>query len=170
VQVDPINLKLKPPGTKCLKLKCDVLLSTSAFKSNLRPYTEDCSPESNTKMPWKCRKCGCVWAGAYTRPPLSSTLAASDTETRPIREGSLNNVPCQVRTTVVPERARYKAIFSYFGRFSSILGDFGVCTLPKHTWFAGSEVGTERYLQSALVRPAHPSLTPQPPLRAFPIP
>ena len=31
---------LKPPGTKHLKLKCDILLSTFAFKFNLRHYTE----------------------------------------------------------------------------------------------------------------------------------
>ena len=30
--------KLKPPGNKRLKLKCDLLLSTSAFKFNLRRY------------------------------------------------------------------------------------------------------------------------------------
>jgi hypothetical protein len=30
--------KLKPPGTKRLKLNCGVLLSTSAFKFNLRCY------------------------------------------------------------------------------------------------------------------------------------
>ena len=30
VQVDPMKLKLKPPGTKRLKLKCGILLSTSA--------------------------------------------------------------------------------------------------------------------------------------------
>ena len=30
--------KLKPPGTERLKLKCDILLSTSAFKFNLRRY------------------------------------------------------------------------------------------------------------------------------------
>ena len=39
VQVDPIKPTLKPPGTKRLKLKCDVLLSTFAFKFNLRRYT-----------------------------------------------------------------------------------------------------------------------------------
>ena len=39
VQVDPIKPMLKPPGTKRLKLNCDVLLSTSAFKINLRRYT-----------------------------------------------------------------------------------------------------------------------------------
>jgi len=38
VQVDPIKPKLKPPGNKRLKLKNDMLLSTSAFKSNLRRY------------------------------------------------------------------------------------------------------------------------------------
>jgi hypothetical protein len=31
--------KLKPPVTKRLKLKSDVLLSTSAFNFNLRRYT-----------------------------------------------------------------------------------------------------------------------------------
>jgi len=30
--------KLKPPGTSSLKLKCDVMLSTSAFKFDLRRY------------------------------------------------------------------------------------------------------------------------------------
>jgi len=30
--------KLKPPGTKRLQLKCDIVLSTSAFNSNLRRY------------------------------------------------------------------------------------------------------------------------------------
>ena len=39
VQVDPIKSKLKPPGTNPLKLKLDVLLSTSAFNFNLRRYT-----------------------------------------------------------------------------------------------------------------------------------
>jgi hypothetical protein len=29
----------KPPGTKLLKLKCDILLSSFAFKFNLRRYT-----------------------------------------------------------------------------------------------------------------------------------
>jgi hypothetical protein len=40
VQLDPMKPKFKPPGTKRLKLKCDILLSTSAFKFNLRRYTE----------------------------------------------------------------------------------------------------------------------------------
>jgi len=31
--------KLKPPGIERLKLKCDILLSTSAFKFNMRRYT-----------------------------------------------------------------------------------------------------------------------------------
>jgi hypothetical protein len=41
VQVDPIKPQLKPPGNKRLKLNCDVLLSTSAFKFNLRRYNEE---------------------------------------------------------------------------------------------------------------------------------
>jgi len=31
--------KLKPPGTKRLKLECDILLSNSDLKFNLRRYT-----------------------------------------------------------------------------------------------------------------------------------
>jgi len=31
--------KLKPPGTKRLKLNCDILYSNSAFKFNLRRYS-----------------------------------------------------------------------------------------------------------------------------------
>jgi len=38
VQVAPIKSKLKPPGTKGLKLKCDKLLLNFAFKFNLRRY------------------------------------------------------------------------------------------------------------------------------------
>jgi len=33
-----MKFKLKPPGTKRLKLKCHVLLSSFAFKFNLRRY------------------------------------------------------------------------------------------------------------------------------------
>jgi hypothetical protein len=39
VQVDPIKPTLKPTGTRRLNLKCDILLSTSAFKFNLGRYT-----------------------------------------------------------------------------------------------------------------------------------
>jgi hypothetical protein len=40
VQVDPIKPTLNPPGSKRLKLKWDILLSTFAFKFNLRRYSE----------------------------------------------------------------------------------------------------------------------------------
>jgi hypothetical protein len=39
-----MNPKLKPPGTKRLKLNWDILLSTSAFKFNLRRYTVVAAP------------------------------------------------------------------------------------------------------------------------------
>ena len=35
MQVDPIKPTFKAPGSKLLKLKCDVLLSNCAFKFNL---------------------------------------------------------------------------------------------------------------------------------------
>jgi hypothetical protein len=38
VQVDHIKPILKPPGTNHLKLNCDTVLSTFAFKFNLRRY------------------------------------------------------------------------------------------------------------------------------------
>jgi len=38
VQVDLMKSKLKPPGARRLKLKCDIMLSTSGFKFNLRRY------------------------------------------------------------------------------------------------------------------------------------
>ena len=41
MQVDPIEPKVKPPGSERLKLKCDVLLSNAAFKFNLRRYSMD---------------------------------------------------------------------------------------------------------------------------------
>jgi hypothetical protein len=39
VQVDPMKPKLRPPGTKRLKLECDVPLSRFAFIFNLHHYT-----------------------------------------------------------------------------------------------------------------------------------
>ena len=47
MQVDPMKPKLKPPGTKRLKLKCDILLSTSALKFNLRRHSK--------VKPWGCK-------------------------------------------------------------------------------------------------------------------
>jgi len=47
VQVDPIKPMLKPPKTKRLKLQCDILLPTSAFKVNLRRYSKGCRQRSS---------------------------------------------------------------------------------------------------------------------------
>ena len=41
MQVDPIKPKSKRPGNQRLKLKCDILLSTSAFRFNLRHYSKE---------------------------------------------------------------------------------------------------------------------------------
>jgi hypothetical protein len=40
VQVDPVTPTLKPPGTKRLNVHHDILLSTFAFKLNMRRYNE----------------------------------------------------------------------------------------------------------------------------------
>ena len=58
VRVDPMKPKLKTPGTEPLKLKCDILLSTSAFKFNLRRYTTAVSMATAASMwrwRWRCR-------------------------------------------------------------------------------------------------------------------
>ena len=60
MQVDPIEPTLKPNGTVCLKLTSDTLLSSFAFKFNLRRYIE--GPAR-----------GVIRAGPYTRPHLCST-------------------------------------------------------------------------------------------------
>ena len=41
MQVEPVKPKLKPPGAKRLKLKCDVLRLCSAFGFSLRRYTKE---------------------------------------------------------------------------------------------------------------------------------
>jgi hypothetical protein len=76
---------LKPPGTKRLKLKYDELLSNLAFKFNLRRYNMVIKVmvssrtsavfhvfELDFKMPRFCMYIP-VAAGAYTRPPPSSS-------------------------------------------------------------------------------------------------
>jgi hypothetical protein len=64
VQVDPIKPKLKPPGTKRLKLKCDILLSNSAFKVNLRRYIVVALPLSRSAF--------------LPVPPVHAAAAAAD--------------------------------------------------------------------------------------------
>jgi hypothetical protein len=44
VQVDPMKPSLKPPGSKRLKASCDILLPNSAFKVNVRRYTQEMDP------------------------------------------------------------------------------------------------------------------------------
>ena len=41
MHIDPMKPNSKPPGTKRLKLKCDLLLSISAFNFNLRRFSEE---------------------------------------------------------------------------------------------------------------------------------
>ena len=75
VQVDPMKPTLKPPGTKRLILRCDIPLSTSALKFNLRRYTMDAIDENIGCDDVTGLPCAPNWllAGAYTHPLLSST-------------------------------------------------------------------------------------------------
>ena len=56
MQVDPVKPKLKLPGTKGSKLKCDKLLSTFAFEFYLRCYSKD-HDEATHFAHGMCRMC-----------------------------------------------------------------------------------------------------------------
>jgi len=76
VQVDPIEPKLQQPGTKCLKLKHDGLLSTFGFKINFRRFTLALMTTTKTAPTRKMSALAeavAVAAGAYTRSPFSLT-------------------------------------------------------------------------------------------------
>ena len=82
MQVEPFKPKLKPPGAKRLKLKCDILLSTSAFNFNLRRYNEvtaiadaaDAATEAaDDAAALNAAAIAEAMAGAYIRPLFSST-------------------------------------------------------------------------------------------------
>jgi len=68
VQVEPIKPTLKAPNTKRLKRNFQQVLSKFAFRFNLRRDTE--GEERGTELVRAARQ---RWAGAYTRPLLSST-------------------------------------------------------------------------------------------------
>jgi hypothetical protein len=91
VRVAPIKPKLKPPGTTRLKVKCGILVSTSAFTFNLRHYISggNESPVSPSRGGSQRRGGSGLFArsesvhgiagerrtsaGAYTRPLFSSS-------------------------------------------------------------------------------------------------
>ena len=53
--MDPTKPMLKPPGAKHSKLKCDILLSTIAFKFNLRRYSMAERSSWNEMLIWPPR-------------------------------------------------------------------------------------------------------------------
>jgi hypothetical protein len=71
VRFDPMKPKLKQPGTKRLKLKCDTLLSTSAFKLICAATTGVGGLERAVRHLHGGG--GGQQAGAYTPPLLGST-------------------------------------------------------------------------------------------------
>jgi hypothetical protein len=74
VQVDPIKPTLKAPGTKCLKLKDDDLLSNCAFSFNSRRYTPGAPRPA---------ACGGAASKATWRAALCSTRRRTPRSTRP---------------------------------------------------------------------------------------
>jgi len=67
-----MKTKLKLPGTKRLKLKCDILLSTSAFKFKLRRYTTGEALEMKENPAIQREPDG----GYHVRPFFSIVMAA----------------------------------------------------------------------------------------------
>ena len=69
MQVEPMKPMLKALGNERLKLKCDIMLSNSAFTFNLRRYTK------MARNQWILQQLGMTTlvAGAYTRSHFSST-------------------------------------------------------------------------------------------------
>ena len=88
VQVDPMETKLKPPGTKRLKLKCVVLLSTSAFKFHSRRYRAGTTSRGS---------CGTLWRSACRRTPSAAPARRSSSSTASSRRGQAeHNRPISV--------------------------------------------------------------------------
>ena len=93
MQVDPINPKFKPPGTKRLKLNSDVLLSSCAFKFKLRRYNSDALAPPMTED-FALSHIGVVLRGgeaslipclfAHSVPVFPYTLAASSSLAWPL--------------------------------------------------------------------------------------
>ena len=74
MQVDHIKTILEPPATKRLKLKHDELLSSFAFKSNLRRYIMVVAIGwTDKQLPLTYKFVFLTQAGAYTRSFLSLT-------------------------------------------------------------------------------------------------
>jgi hypothetical protein len=76
-----MKTKLKPPGTKRLKLRCDILLSNSAFEFKLRRYNLDGVDAAAGAEFARVRWQHAAAAGAYPRSHLSSTWAVFVTAT-----------------------------------------------------------------------------------------
>jgi len=73
VQVDPAKPKLKPPGTKRLKLKIDILLVTSAFIFSLRRYNQGERWYAVERLAATVRQCSLTLSiQRWNRPELSA--------------------------------------------------------------------------------------------------
>jgi len=65
VQVDPIKPTLKAPGTKRLKVKCCIMLSTFAFKFNLHRYIMELAYHHKARSDLTALVAGAASGGSY---------------------------------------------------------------------------------------------------------
>ena len=79
MQVDPIKPKLKPPGSNRLKLKCKMLLSSSAFNFNLRRYAAESGAMTGAEREVRAAM-RVLKAAGRTRVKWHSLHATSSTE------------------------------------------------------------------------------------------
>ena len=94
--------KLKQPGTKRLKLKCDILLLTSAFKFNLRHYSKG------------------AFGGLEAAPGVGATLSADGTERLTQRRDPLGQLSSTLSTLKlgIETRSKEEARANISGPFS----------------------------------------------------
>ena len=75
MHADPIKPKLKPPGTKRLKVKIDILLSTSAFTFNWCRYNQEVLHVLDNEIPRLSANIDAIINGFSSLWQMLATLA-----------------------------------------------------------------------------------------------
>jgi hypothetical protein len=76
VQVNPIKITLKAPGSERLKLRCDEMLSNFAFRFNLRCYTWEAQCDAARVHRSKLRRVAMKWSEQRVAGAFAGWLSA----------------------------------------------------------------------------------------------